>query len=67
MPVLYPSHLYIRVDRGLREGLAVAAASSGLTVSAYARRELRRLLAIVPTETGQHREAESAARKPAMG
>lgn len=44
MPVRYPSHLYIRVDRRLRDDLTHAASAEGLTVSAFARRELSQVL-----------------------
>lgn len=47
MPVQYPSHLYIRVDRPLRDALRQRASEVGLTVSALARRELS--AALIPS------------------
>jgi hypothetical protein len=41
MPVQYPSHLYIRIDRPLRADLLSAAEAAGQSVSAFARGVLR--------------------------
>lgn len=41
MPVQYPSHLYIRIDRPLRADLLSAAEAAGQSVSAFARGILR--------------------------
>ena len=43
--VKFPSYLYVRVDRPLRASLVAAAKARGITVSDYARRELRKALA----------------------
>ncbi|MBP28106.1 MAG: hypothetical protein CMH16_02110 [Methylobacterium sp.] len=44
MPVQYPSHLYIRIDRPLRADLRSAAEEAGQSVSAFARGVLRATL-----------------------
>ena len=41
MPVQYPAHLYIRLDRPLRADLLSAAEAAGQNVSAFARCLLR--------------------------
>ena len=66
MPPVYPSHLYIRIDRDLREALAAAADEAGETVSTFVRRRLRSTLNLassfqdVPASTGQHAAARVA-------
>jgi predicted HicB family RNase H-like nuclease len=45
MPVQYPSHLYIRIDRPLRADLVSAADTAGQSVSALARLLLEAALA----------------------
>lgn len=44
MSVQYPSHLYIRVDRPLRDDINKAAERAGTTVSVFARQALRSVL-----------------------
>lgn len=44
MSVQYPSHLYVRVDRGLRADLLAAAEARGIGVSETARALLRKAL-----------------------
>lgn len=41
MPVRYPAHLFIRVDRPLRADLLSAAEAAGQSVSAFVRGVLR--------------------------
>ena len=44
MPVQYPCHLYIRIDRELRAGLLSASEAAGVSTSALARTLLRTAL-----------------------
>ena len=50
MSVRYPAHLFIRIDRPLRDALRERAAEIGVTVSALARRELALALSGGPAE-----------------
>ena len=56
MSVQYPSHLYIRVDRPLRDDIDKAADRAGLTVSMFARQALRTVLDSPPKPSPAQRE-----------
>ena len=55
MRVQYPSHLYIRCDRELRNALLAGAQAAGETVSVFARRHLRAALSDPDPSAGETR------------
>ncbi len=56
MSVKFASHLYIRVDRPLREDINKAAERAGLNVSTFARQALRTVLDSAPKPSPSRRE-----------
>ncbi len=56
MAVQYASHLYIRVDRPLRDDINKAAERAGLNVSTFARQALRTALDSASKSSPSQRE-----------